>query len=137
MEPIIQNAALQLPPGSICVIAVQAPTELNTKHIYQLNASDDLPSGIIPLAVNHWIHHKYPRLLNITLLNTEYDTAHVSTKTVSETLHPIDSENTEVSNVLWTKENANTANNPGELLSMPPSSGFQPEQDNLKQLILL
>ena len=33
MEPII----LQLPLRSISVIAVQAPTELNTKHIYQLN----------------------------------------------------------------------------------------------------
>ena len=68
-EPIKQNwGALQFPPRSTSVIAVQTPTELNTKHIYQLNASEDLPSGIIPLAVDHRIDHKYPKLLNIPLL---------------------------------------------------------------------
>ena len=35
MEPIVQNSgALTLPPRSISVISVQAPTELNTKHLY-------------------------------------------------------------------------------------------------------
>ena len=73
MEPLIQNArALKLPPRSICIIAVQAPSELNTKYIYQLNATDDLLSGIIPLAVNHTIDHKFPQLMNIPLLNIEY-----------------------------------------------------------------
>ena len=56
MEPTIQNTeALQLPSRGISIIAVQTPTELNTKHIYQLNAANDLPSGIISLAVNHRI----------------------------------------------------------------------------------
>ena len=61
--------ALQLPPRSISVIAVQAPTELNTKHL-PTNASDDQPLGIIPIAVTHRLLHKYPNLLKITLPNT-------------------------------------------------------------------
>ena len=81
MEPIIQNTgALQLPLRSISVIEVQAPTEINAQHIYQLNPSDDLLSDIIALAVNHKIHHKYPRLLNISLHNTEYDRVHIPRK---------------------------------------------------------
>ena len=108
METIIQNAgALQLPLRSISVIAVQAPTELNTKHIYQLNASGDLLSGIIPFAVDHRIHYKYPKLLNLPLLNTEFDTVHVPRKTMLGTLHPIEIKNKEVSNIAWTKENSN------------------------------
>ena len=80
-EPIIQNVrTLQLPPRSILVIAVQSLTELNTKHIYQLKASDDLPSGLISLAVNHRIHDKYQKLLNIPQLNTDYDTVHIPRK---------------------------------------------------------
>ena len=51
-EPIICNAGiLHLPLRSISVIALQAPIELNTQHIYQLNTSDDLPSGLIPQVV--------------------------------------------------------------------------------------
>ena len=97
MEPILQNAgALQLPWRSIFVIAVQAPTEQNTQCIYQLNTSDDLPSGLICLAVNQRIHHKYPTLLNIPLLNREFDTIH---NTVIGTLHPIDSKDIEFSNI--------------------------------------
>ena len=70
MVPIVENAgALQLPLRSISVTAIQAPTELNTQHIYQLNASDDLPLGLILLAVNQRIHHKYTELLNIFTTN--------------------------------------------------------------------
>ena len=84
-EPIIKNAgALQLPPGSISVMAVQAPSELNTKYIYQLNTTDDLPSGIIPLAFNRRIDHKYPKLLNIPLLNTEYNAVHIPRKNLGK-----------------------------------------------------
>ena len=54
-----------LPARSISVISVQVPTELNTKHLYQMGVTDDLPSGIIPLAVDHKINHKYPKLLKI------------------------------------------------------------------------
>ena len=49
------------------------------------------------------------------------------------TLHATHSKNIEVSNVSWVKENTNAANSPAELLSMSPESGFQPEQNNLKQ----
>ena len=34
--------------------------KLDTKHLYKLGATDDLPSGIIPLAVDQKIDHKYP-----------------------------------------------------------------------------
>ena len=75
MEPIIKNAeTLKLPPRSISITSVQAPTELNTKHIYKLNPADD-PSGIISLAVDHKIDHKYPKLLKILFLNTEHNTS--------------------------------------------------------------
>ena len=53
------------------------------------------------------------------------------------TLHPIDSENIEVRNESWNKENSNTANSPTELLSVLSESHFQPEQINSKQWILL
>ena len=117
MEPIICNAgAIQKPLRSISIIAVQAPTELNTHHIYQLSTSDDLPSGLILLAVYDRIHHKYPNLLSIPLLNTAYDTVHVLRKTVLGTLNPIDIKNIEVSNILCTKENSNTTNSPAQIL---------------------
>ena len=45
----------------------------------------------------------------------------------------MDSKNIVVSNVSWTKENDITENGQAELLSMPPESGFQSEQNNLKQ----
>ena len=121
MEPIIQNArALQLPQRSIFIIAVPTSTEMNAKHIYQLNSSDDLLPGIILLAADHRIHHRYPKLLNMPLLNTKHDTVHVPRKSTLGTLYPIDSENIEVNNVLWTKENSNAANSPAELPSMLP-----------------
>ena len=93
-KPIIQNAGvLQIPPKSISILPVQVPTELNTKHIYQLNASNDQPSSIITLAVDHSMHHKYAKLLNIPLPNTKYDTFHIPRKTMLGILNPIDSEN--------------------------------------------
>ena len=81
MEPIVQNTgALTLAPRSISVISVQVPTKLNLKHLYQPDAADDLPSGIIPLAVDHKIDHKYPKLLKIPLCNTEYNTIYILRK---------------------------------------------------------
>ena len=53
------------------------------------------------------------------------------------TLHPIDSEKIEVSNISQTKENTNTANNLAYLLCIPLESSFQAEQNNSKQSILL
>ena len=110
--------AWTLPPRSISVISVQAPTKLNTKHIYQLTANDDLMVGIIPLAVYHKIEHKYPKLLSIPQLNTEHDPVHVPRKTIIRKLQPLEIEDTEVSNVLWTQDNINTTISPAELLSV-------------------
>ena len=83
---------------SISIITVHTPTELSTKHIYKLNATDDLQSSIIPLAVEHRTDHKYPKLLNIPPLNTEYNAVHILRKTVLGKLQPIEIENVEVSN---------------------------------------
>ena len=72
------------------VIAVQVLAEPNTKHIYQLNSSDDLPSGNILLALDNRIDHKYTKLLNIPLHDTEYDAVHMPIKTVIGKLQPLD-----------------------------------------------
>ena len=132
-KPKIHNAgAPQLPTRSISVIAVQAPIELNTKHSYQLNGNDDLSSDIIPLEVNHRINHKYPKLLNIPLLTTEYDKVHIPRKATIGNLQPLETENKEINNIFWTEGNPKTAISLLELLSMPSESGFHPEQKGLK-----
>ena len=93
MEPIVQNAgALKLPPRSISVISVKAPIKLNTKHINPVNATDDLLSGIIPLAVDHKMDHKYLKLLKIPLFNTEHHTKYIQRKTIIGILQPIEIE---------------------------------------------
>ena len=134
MEPIVQNTrALTLPPSSISLISVQSPTELNLKYLYQLDTADDLPSGIIPLVVHHKIGHKYPKILKIPLLNTEHDTVHIPRKTIIGNLQPIEIEDFEVSNILWTTDGTvDTTNSPTELPSMPPESHFQSEHNSTK-----
>ena len=64
-KPIIHNArALCLQPRGISVLTVKAPMELSTQHIYKLNASNNLPLGIISLAGDYYkINHKYPKSL--------------------------------------------------------------------------
>ena len=71
-----------LPPRSVSVISVKAPTELNTRHLYQLDATDNLAPDIIPLEVDHKIDHKYPKLLGIPLLNTENNAVQIPRKTI-------------------------------------------------------
>ena len=90
---------------NISVIAVQTVNELNTKHIYQLSVSEDLLSGIIPLAVNYRIDHKYQKLLNIPLLSTGYNAVLVPRRTVIGKLQSIKIENVDVSNISWLKQN--------------------------------
>ena len=51
-----------LPLRSISVISEKVPTQLTTRHLYQLDATHNLPCGIIPLTVGHKIDHKYPKL---------------------------------------------------------------------------
>ena len=77
------------------------------------------------LTVDHRIDHKYLKLLNISLLNKEYDTMHITRKTIIGKLQPIEIEDIEFSNVSWTKENTDTINSPVKLPSMPPESSFQ------------
>ena len=57
-----------------CVLPCTLPLFPIDKVMYLLLFSDDLPLGLILLAVNQRIHHKYTELLNIPLLNIEYDT---------------------------------------------------------------
>ena len=71
---------------------------LNTKYVYQLDTAEDLLSEIFPLAVHHKIYHKYPKVLNIPLLNTEHNTVHIPRKTFTENLQPIEKD-FEVSNI--------------------------------------
>ena len=66
-----------LPGRSISVILVQAPTKLNNRHLYQLYTNDDLPSDLIPLAVDHKIDYKYPKLQKVPLLNTEHNKVYI------------------------------------------------------------
>ena len=105
LEPIVGNAGeLTLPTRGISIILVEAPTELNTNHLYQLNAIADLLSGIASLAVDHRIDHMYSYLLKISLLNMEHDTIHISRKTFIGKLQSIDIKNIEDSNILWTTD---------------------------------
>ena len=137
-EPIVQNAgAFTLPPRSISVISIQAATELKTKHLYQLDTVDDLPLGIIPLAMNHKID-KYPKLMKVPLLNTEQDTVHIPRKTVIGSLQPIEVEDFEVSNISWTTYGtADTTNILTELPSLPPESSIQSQCNITKHSVVL
>ena len=91
--PISHNArTFYLQPRSISVLIVQAPTELNTQHIYALNASGNPPSGLIPLAVDNKIKHKYPNALNIPIHNTEFGRICIARATVLSILNPIEIE---------------------------------------------
>ena len=139
MEPLVQNTGtLTWPPRSISLISVQAPTKLNTKHLYQPDAADVLLSGIIPLTVDHKIDHKYPKLLKTHLLNTEHNTIHIPRKTTIGNLQPIEIEDFEVSNISWTTDcTADTTNSPMEFPSMLVESSFQPEHNNTKHSIVL
>ena len=102
-KPIIHNAgAFHLQPRSISVIMIQTPTALDTQHIYQLDTSDNLPLGLIPLAVDHKINHKYPKSLSIPILNTAYDTVWISRATVISTLNPVEIKSSKVSSMSWT-----------------------------------
>ena len=127
-----------LPSRGISVISVQAPTELTTRHLYHLDATNDLLSGVIPLEVDHKIDHMYSILLQIPLLNTEHNTVHISRKTTIGQLHPLDVADFKVSNISWTTDvTASTTHKPIELPCMPPESSFQLEHSNTKCSIVL
>ena len=89
------------------------------------------------MAVDHKIDHTYPKLLKIPLHNTEYDTIHITRKSVIGRLQPIEIEDIKVSNILWTKDDTDTTNSPAELPSVLPESGFHLESYNTKQSIVI
>ena len=97
-----------------CIKSYQqkAPTDLNTRHPYQLDAIDNLQPGIIHLAVDHKIDHKYPKLLKIPLLNTENTTVKFPRKTIIGRLKPIDITDSEVNNITWTTDGTTTMDKP-------------------------
>ena len=76
-------------------------------------------------------------MLKIPLLNTEHDTIYIPRKSAIGKLQPIEIEDSEVSNVSWTKYDTDTTNSPVEILSMPPESSFQLEHNNTKQSVVL
>ena len=59
-KPLVQiSGALTLPPRIISNTLAQTPTKLDMKHLYQIDAIDGLPSGIMLLAVDHNLDHNY------------------------------------------------------------------------------
>ena len=126
-----------LPDRSVSVISVKAPIELNTRHLYQLDATDNLLSGIIPLAVDHKTGHKYPKLPFILLLNMEQRTVQIWRKTVIGKLHPVDIIYSDINNISWTTDSTTKTNKPVELPCLPPESSFQPEHNINRHSIVL
>ena len=99
-------------------ITVQVLTELEPQYTYELSASKDLPSDLSPYAVDHKINHKYPKLLNIPILNTAHSRVHIPKSTIFGTLKPVEIENGEISETSWTKSeslNKNTIENLEEI----------------------
>ena len=111
MKPIIcKSGSVMLPPRSVSVISVKTPTELTTRHLYQLDTADNLPSGIIPLAVDHIIDHKYHKLLRIPLLSRENNIVQIPRKTIIDKLQPIDVAYSKVNKISWTADETTTMN---------------------------
>ena len=136
-EPIIHNAGtFYLQPRNISVVSVQAPTELNTQHIYALDYSEDLPLSLIPLVVDHKIHHKYPKLPSIPILNTAYDRVHVPRATVFGALDPIEIESTEISSISLTKMTSEIVQQTSQAYHQIQASNLTCNNSN-KQSILL
>ena len=64
-----------------------------------MDATDDFPPSIIPLALDHEIDHRYPKLLKIPLLNAEHNTVHIPRKIIIDTLQPIDVADLKISKI--------------------------------------
>ena len=74
-------------------------------------------------------------MLKRPLPDTEHGTIHVPRKTITGKLQPIKSEDIEVSNILWTKDDTDTTHSPVELLNRSHESSFQQEHNNTKHSI--
>ena len=104
-----------MPSRGVPLITLKAPTELNARYLYQLDAADNLPPSIIPLAVDQKIDHKYPKLLRIPLLTMEHNILQIPRKTTIGILQPIDVTDYKVNNISWTTDGTTTMNKPVEL----------------------
>ena len=69
-----------------------------------IETTDNLTSGIIPLAVDHKIDPKYPKLLWIPQTKIEHNTVQSSRKTILGKLQPIDVTDSKVNNFSWTTD---------------------------------
>ena len=129
-KPIIYNAGeFYLQPRSISVRMVQTPTELDTQHIYSLDASGDHPLSITPLVFEQKINHKYPKSLCIPILNAAHKRGYIPRSTAFGMLNANETESTEGSNISWTKTEKsqdNKRNSPTELPTIPPETCFIP-----------
>ena len=121
-----------LPTRSVSAMSVKAPTELNTRHLYQLDATDNLPPGIISLAVDHKIDHKYSKILCIPLLNIDIQHRTNSKKDSHRqiTIH-------RCNRFSWRTDGTATTNKPAELPCISPKSCFQLEHNFNKHSISL
>ena len=99
--------ALYLQPRGIWIIKLQVPTELKPQYIYELCTSDDLPSGFIPITIDRKINHKYPKLLNIPILNM-VTTVYKPKSMVFRALKPVRIESAEISQTSWIKSRIQT-----------------------------
>ena len=152
-KPMFLNTeACYLKPRSVSIITVQAPTELKPQNIYKLTTSEDLLGWLIPLAAEHKVNHKYPKLLSICVLNTSYDRVYVPRLMVFGMLKPLDTENAQTNKVFWIKierlnevdainglqELCQYSQTNNELPTIPQQPCFQPEPDNMsKQLVIV
>ena len=82
---------------------VETPTELDTQQIYTHDTSDDLPLGLIPLAVDHKINNKYPKSLHIPILNNAYTRVCILRATMPGIFNAFEIKSTQISNISWTK----------------------------------
>ena len=70
---------------------VQTLTVLDTQDIYKLDASHDLPLGLIPLTVDHKRNHKYSKSIHTPIVNTTYNKVSIPRATVMSTLNQLKS----------------------------------------------
>ena len=105
--------------------------------------SHDLPSDLIPLAVDHKINQNYPKLLNISIINAIHSKIYIPKLTIFRTLKPVEIENAEINETSRTKtehlseitmenleEIHQCSQNNNELPTILPQSSFQPEPSN-------
>ena len=107
-----------LPPRNISIISVQAPIELNTRYLYQLDATDDLSLGIIPL---QWIIKSTTNTKITPAFSIEHNTVNIPRMTIIGKLQSLDVADFKVSNISWTTDGtSSTTNKPTELPCMLP-----------------